>query len=700
MGSPFLDISAESHAYVGPKCSGEFKNVFHFHRGLFQGNLTNARVLDDPDSSGASNYTKIFLKSEFNLSRPTLSYNSFVGSINTQINISPQSINLGGATSGTCSAANLPSGLIIDSSTCVISGTPLTVQSATNYTVTITTAAGLSNTGTVSITVSPIAPALSYASASGTVNTALTINPSNINNNGASISSCTSSDLPAGLSVNSFCVISGTPTTAGSASYPITVTNSAGSTNAAITITIAAIAPTLSYSGAGGTSGQVNSAMSISPKGLTTGGSAISNCTASLPTGLKIAPTTCVIFGTPTTSQTATNHTVTITNAHGLSNSGIVSITVGPQTPLVPTYLSLVNPLSSPGINKTPTIRVDGVLSGDTVKLFLNSTCSTYPEIGSAVSQGTSVNVQVNVPLSVSAYTIYAKSSNSSGVSPCSSVYLPYNVVNCPAGFIPVPHDTQVGTNYDFCVMKYEAKNNGNGGAVSQSNDPPYTSLAFSQAKTKCTDLNLSGEARYDLISNQEWMTIARNAEAVDQNWTSGSSGYGQMARGWSANTLNGDLWTNTSAAPSTSNCAYNSGADTCGYGGNILYRRTLNLSNNEVIWDFSGNVWEWVDWSIDPGLQLGPKTCPSSDTEFFYVQHLSCFQNGDILAEEIFPAFINVGSTEGVGRFYGGTGGAALRSGHWASGSWSGAYTLHLADNGDTMATYNFRGFRCVYRP
>ena len=32
--------------------------------------------------------------------------------------------------------------------------------------------------------------------------------------------------------------------------------------------------------------------------------------------------------------------------------------------------------------------------------------------------------------------------------------------ISCPSGFIPVPHNSSVGTTKDFCVMKYEAKNN------------------------------------------------------------------------------------------------------------------------------------------------------------------------------------------------------------------------------------------------
>lgn len=152
MGSPFLDISAEIHAYVGPNCSRASKNVFHFPRGLLQRNLTNALVLDDPGSSGADEYTKIFLKSEFNFTYPSLTYNSYVGLSTSNINIRP-TLNNGGSPVSSCSAPNLPLGLSIDSKTCVISGISSDMLRPESYSVTMTTEAGFVLTSEVSITV-------------------------------------------------------------------------------------------------------------------------------------------------------------------------------------------------------------------------------------------------------------------------------------------------------------------------------------------------------------------------------------------------------------------------------------------------------------------------------------------------------------------------------------------------------------------
>ena len=182
--------------------------------------------------------------------------------------------------------------------------------------------------------------------------------------------------------------------------------------------------------------------------------------------------------------------------------------------PSAPTSLSLVTPGSSPGLDSTPTISVGGVVSGNTVRLFSESACAT-PEIESAESSGPSVNITVSSPLSVSSHTIYANATNAIGTSPCSSLSVSYELASCPANFIPVPHNSSVATTKDFCVMKYEAKNNGSGVAVSQSAGNPYVSLTIGASQTKCTNLG----ANYDLISNPEWMTIGRNAEGVGANW-------------------------------------------------------------------------------------------------------------------------------------------------------------------------------------
>jgi len=156
---------------------------------------------------------------------------------------------------------------------------------------------------------------------------------------------------------------------------------------------------------------------------------------------------------------------------------------------------------------------------------------------------------------------------NGSALSSSSSFPL-----TCPADWIDSGHG--------FCVMKYEARSV-SGVATSTASGTPWVSITQTAAASACSALG-SG---YHLITNTEWMMLARDAEAVASNWSGGSVGSGVLARGWAAYTGYGDSWSNTAVASTTgSSCLYNTAADTCGATGTFLYRRTHTLSNGQII--------------------------------------------------------------------------------------------------------------------
>lgn len=269
-------------------------------------------------------------------------------------------------------------------------------------------------------------------------------------------------------------------------------------------------------------------------------------------------------------------------------------------------------------------------------------------------------------------------------------------VIDCPTGFIPVFGSSTYGTD-DFCVMKYEARDVA-GVPTSHETGTPWVSIWATNAKAECTEMNtdLPGTGgTFDLISNDEWMTIARDAESIGSNWSGGTPGTGHMPQGWAANTSWGDAWTNSAVAPnSESSCLYNTAANTCGASGDHKYRRTLALSTGEEIWDFAGNVWNWVDWVKGGGsLDLGPTSCTAAWTELDNVSCGALDENRDLRASN--PAY---NSAQGVGQFYGGSGGAARRGGRWNYGSVSGAFSLNLFNSASHSNTDI--GFRCVWRP
>src|SRR5438128_1260104 len=140
-------------------------------------------------------------------------------------------------------ATGLPSGLSVNTSTGLISGTPAAgTDAGSPYSVTISaTNAGGTGTATLTITILSGAPVItSPTTASGTVCNAFSYQITATNNP----TSYGATGLPAGLTVNtSTGVISGTPAATGTFTVTISATNSRGTGSATLTITISPSAP-------------------------------------------------------------------------------------------------------------------------------------------------------------------------------------------------------------------------------------------------------------------------------------------------------------------------------------------------------------------------------------------------------------------------------------------------------------------------
>ena len=182
----------------------------------------------------------------------------------------------------------------------------------------------------------------------------------------------------------------------------------------------------------------------------------------------------------------------------------------------------------------------------------------------------------------------------------------------CPTGYILIPGNATLGTS-DFCVMRFEAKQV-SGAPSSRQTGAPWVYHNPTNAFNACNNLNgltidegFLFTGTFALISNREWMTVARNAELTDSNWTGGVVGSGNMFVGHTDSGPNSNLAVSDSTDPYTG--TNNSASDSIV---GQMQRRTLNISSNtgeeESIWDFAGNVSEWVDWdSSDNTLTLGP---------------------------------------------------------------------------------------------
>jgi len=160
----------------------------------------------------------------------------FVFTQNAPINPAKPQIK-GTITSCTADPA-LPVGLVLDQTTCILSGVPTVLQPASGFNVTATNKVG-SVTTTISIEVNQNPPsALSYAGTPFTLSQGNAVGALAATFTGSATGCSSIPALPLGLTINNLtCEITGVPTTVqASSAYTITVTNAFGSANTVINI--------------------------------------------------------------------------------------------------------------------------------------------------------------------------------------------------------------------------------------------------------------------------------------------------------------------------------------------------------------------------------------------------------------------------------------------------------------------------------
>jgi len=337
---------------------------------------------------------------------------------------------------------------------------------------------------------------------------------------------------------------------------------------------------------------------------------------------------------------------------------------------------------------------------------------------------------------------------------------------SCPAGFVRVPGDSLYHTA-DFCVMKYDAKcantadltlglqpplgnscsgessghaygvykNNGLGCACTANNSKQIVSTASGfpityipeSDNTPDNAKNYCAQMGWHLITNNEWMTIARNVEKIAVNWCDSNGTNCGFAPGTKGKILaNGHYDSNNEA--SAGGASFDSaivagkdnqpcfgtttdGSNQCG--GTSSQKRTLTLSNGEVIWDFAGNVWQWVDTTVMRKDQ--PKSTTNGILDKGWTR--SDFAPGSLtsvitdngqgasLGYDAFrPSNAAWNADNGVGRIYHYSSATDtdttlytfIRGGNWKHGTDDGAFTIHMSPTPD-KANINDVGFRCV---
>ena len=260
---------------------------------------------------------------------------------------------------------------------------------------------------------------------------------------------------------------------------------------------------------------------------------------------------------------------------------------------------------------------------------------------------------------------------------------------SCGSGWIPFGNR---------CIMQYEAKAKsdadgtidadglsvsiGSYSPASVSEGQPWRSISQIDAKKACEKIGAH------LITNAEWMAIARDIEQVKSNWTGGSIGSGMIKRG------------NVGIVDAGS---YNGADPEAGITNDLA---KLTLSNGKQIYHFSGNVWEWVDDKIECGVSSCPNTLmpydltPTSE----WVEFTSVNTWGKYTKAELGPLG-NYNSANGVGKIYTDYDAAAgssdtythafRRGGRWDNGANAGVFALAL--NASPAYLDASIGFRCA---
>jgi len=219
------------------------------------------------------------------------------------------------------------------------------------------------------------------------------------------------------------------------------------------------------------------------------------------------------------------------------------------------------------------------------------------------------VNIVIDCPYGSVSSISRIKSTLTHGYPQQTIVNTTYVKPACPVNFVPVPGSKTYGTN-DFCVMKFEAKNNGSNVAISQATGLPWANIsqtdAATYAITACTGCHLITEA--------EWLTIAENVVGNPKNWAIEQVGWYFLHTGYAMAENITPPGVAGSLIAVTEHNSLNTDPDTTNSSNSYASRnrRTYYLTNGEIIWDFSGNAQEWTSGQTSGGQPQAAGGCAS----------------------------------------------------------------------------------------
>ena len=327
--------------------------------------------------------------------------------------------NTGGAITGCTSTPTLPSGLVISSTTCAVTGTPTLLAVSSQYTITATNSGGSSSQAIQIAVVAAPPQGLAYQTPSAvyTKSNIITNDSPTFTGGGAATSFSVSPALPAGLTISVLSgVISGTPTALSAQStYTITASNTGGSVTTTVQITVVDLAPTALAYGPNPAVYTVGVAIANNTP-TNSGGPVVSySVSPALPAGLNFNSATGVISGTPTAVTAVASYIVTGTNSGGFTTVTL-NITVNDAAPQGLAYQvpSAVYTNGTAITNNSPTFTGGGAATSFSVSpalpagltlSLMTGVISGTPTVTTAVAQytvtasnsGGSVSAQVQI---------------------------------------------------------------------------------------------------------------------------------------------------------------------------------------------------------------------------------------------------------------------------------------------------------------
>ncbi|WP_395731929.1 putative Ig domain-containing protein [Prosthecobacter sp.] len=257
-----------------------------------------------------------------------------------------QTLTASGGTAGytfAVSSGTLPSGLTLNASTGLISGTPSTSNAGgVSLTFRATDANGCTGTRTINLIICPVITLTPATLPAPTVGTAYSQTLAGSGGAAAYTFSLAGGSLPAWATLSPSGVLSGTPTSTTAATFTVRATDANGCTGT-LSYTITPVCPTVTITPAALAQGTVGTAYSqtLAATGGTAPYSAWTVIAGTLPAGLSLNAATGVLSGTPTaTASPATTITVRVNDANGCQGTRSITLQVCPVITLSPTTVT------------------------------------------------------------------------------------------------------------------------------------------------------------------------------------------------------------------------------------------------------------------------------------------------------------------------------------------------------------------------